>query len=336
MELNLNDVFAGDAFKLQSLTAAINKLPYTPGHVTRMRLFQDKPINTTSAVVEERHGVLSILPTGTRGAPGTTPKSAKREARSFTVPHIPHDAVITADSVQNVRAFGTESNLQTVQSVVNDTLTAMRQNHAITHEFQMIRALHGHVVDADLSTIFNWFTEFGVTEQTQDFAFTTGGTKVRQLCIAVARQIDEALGALAYNGIHGFCGKDFFDSLIDHADVRTAYERQQDGARFRDDPRKAGRVFSFGEIDFQEYRGRVGGIDFVDPAACRFFPKGVQGLFAHIMAPADMTETVNTMGRKVYARQEVLPMNRGVNIHTQSNPLIICYRPRVLVKGTMS
>lgn len=336
MELNITDVFAGDAFSLISLTAAINKLPYNPGHVTRMRLFEDKPINTTSAVVEERQGVLSILSTSPRGGVGSVLSASKREARSFKVPHIPHDTVVQAEDVQGVRAFGTEDALQTVQGLVNDKLTEMRQNHALTHEFHMIRALHGHLVDSDGSTLFNWFTEFGVTEQSVDFKFSVTDTKVRRLCLEVTRLIDDALGGTTYTGVHCFCGKNFFSDLIDHNDVRKAYERQQDGARFRDDPRREGTLFHFAGIDFQEYRGSVGGLNFVNDDGARFFPKGAMGLYQHVMAPADMIETVNTMGQKVYARQEVMDMNRGVRIHTQSNPLLIAHRPLSLIKGTKS
>jgi hypothetical protein len=36
----------------------------------------------------------------------------------------------------------------------------------------------------------------------------------------------------------------------------------------------------------------------------------------------------------LYAKQEPRKFGRGTDLHTQSNPLPICLRPEVLVKGT--
>ncbi len=58
--------------------------------------------------------------------------------------------------------------------------------------------------------------------------------------------------------------------------------------------------------------------------------------FETVFAPADFTETVNTIGKEVYAKQEPRKFNRGIDLHTQSNPLPICYRPGELVKGTVA
>ena len=39
------------------------------------------------------------------------------------------------------------------------------------------------------------------------------------------------------------------------------------------------------------------------------------------------------MGLPLYAKQEPRQFGRGTDVHTQSNPLPICLRPEVLVKG---
>jgi hypothetical protein len=49
---------------------------------------------------------------------------------------------------------------------------------------------------------------------------------------------------------------------------------------------------------------------------------------------ADFVETANTIGLPRYAKQAVdQQFARWVMLHVQSNPLPICTRPRVLIKG---
>jgi hypothetical protein len=75
--------------------------------------------------------------------------------------------------------------------------------------------------------------------------------------------------------------------------VENAYERWLDGAFLRQGQARGS--FEYGGIVFEEYRGRVGSVDFTDAAKAHFFPVGVPGLFRQYNAPADFVETANTM-----------------------------------------
>ncbi len=57
--------------------------------------------------------------------------------------HLPQRGAVIADEVQNVRAFGTESELETVQNLVNRKLEKMRRNIDATMEWQRIGAIKG-------------------------------------------------------------------------------------------------------------------------------------------------------------------------------------------------
>ncbi|MFK0569865.1 major capsid protein [Endozoicomonas sp.] len=59
-------------------------------------------------------------------------------------------------------------------------------------------------------------------------------------------------------------------------------------------------------------------------------------IFKTWFAPADFVETVNTIGLPRYAKQKVMDFEKGVIIHTQSNPLPINLKPRAVIKLTMS
>jgi hypothetical protein len=122
------------------------------------------------------------------------------------------------------------------------------------------------------------------------------------------------------------------DDLITHSEVTTAYERFLDGAFLRQGQARGS--FEYAGIVFEEYRGRVGTVDFTDASKAYFFPVGVPGLFRQYNAPADFVETANTIGLPRYAKQAVdQQFARWVMLHVQSNPLPICTRPRVLIKG---
>lgn len=329
------DVWNSTVFDLTSLTAAINKLPYKPSKIGEMGLFATRGVATTTVTIEERQGQLALVPTVRRGGPATPASGSKRKARALTIPHIPYEDAIYAEDVQNVRKFGSESQLDSVASVVNDRLASMKQDLEVTEEYHRIGALHGHIKDSDGSTtIYNLFTEFVADEETVDFAFTTSTTDVRKAVVDVKRYVEEGLGATPYQGLHCFCGNNWWDAFIGHDNVKTAFERWQDGQALRQDYRFTG--FSFAGCTFENYRGSVSGVDFINTNQARFFPVGVPNLFVTYYAPADFMETANTIGLPIYAKKERMDFDRGMRLHVQKNPLCLCLRPKCLVKGTKS
>jgi hypothetical protein len=115
-------------------------------------------------------------------------------------------------------------------------------------------------------------------------------------------------------------------------EVAKAYDRYLDGAFLRQGQARGS--FEYAGILFEEYRGKVGAVDFTDASKAYFFPVGMPGLFRQYNAPADFVETANTIGLPRYAKQAVdQQFARWVMLHVQSNPLPICTRPRVLIKG---
>jgi len=328
------DVFKADAFSTLSLTTAINKLPTARGKIRSMNLFQEKGIPTTTAMIEEKEGIISLIPTADRGAPATEGKRARRKVRTLDIPHLPEESSVKATDVQNIRSFGSDSKMEAVSELVNDKLTGMKQDHEATLEHLMAGALQGSLLDADgVTEILNLFTAFNVSEQDEDFEFSADATDVRALLLSAKRKIEDALGQATYNGILCLCWQDWFDALISHPDVKAAYDRWNQGEFLRMDPRAG---FTFAGITFQEYRGQIADVPFIPDAQSRFIPLGVPGLYELYYAPADFIETANTKGRPYYAKQERMDFDRGIRLHSQSNPLPICTRPRCLVKGTQS
>jgi hypothetical protein len=77
------------------------------------------------------------------------------------------------------------------------------------------------------------------------------------------------------------------------------------------------------------------GSGFIAQDEARFFPTGVPELFLTRFAPADYTETVNSIGYPRYAKQYPMPNGKGINLEVQMNAISLCTRPEVLRQGVM-
>lgn len=323
------DIFRTDAFSLASLTDAILKAPYKPGRIGALGLFRERGISTTTVVVEEKNGRLSLIQTSPRGGPGSTIGAEKRTARSFVVPHLQRESTILADEVQNVRAFGSEDQAQGVQAVVNERLADLRAMHEVTLEHMRAGAVQGLVLDADGSTLLNLFTSFGVSQSEADFDLAGD---VRSQIVAAQRTIEGKLGAEVVSGYRAFCGDDFFDLLVEADSIKESL-KYQESALLRGDLRRG---FEYGGVTFENYRGSLGGTPFFPTDEAFIFPEGTS-IFATYFAPADFVETVNTVGLPIYAKQAVDDeFQRYVKLLTQSNPLALCLRPDAVVKVSLA
>lgn len=333
------DIFNNDAFSVQSLTKAINDTPYQPMLIGEMGLFSEEGITTTAVSIERQGTTLSLVSAAQRGAPGKLVSNDKRTLIPINTVHLPQRGAVVADEVQNLRTFGSESELESVQTLVNKKLAKMRRNLDVTIEWQRIGALKGQVLDADGSTVLlDMFNTFSLSQQTLDMVLDNDATKVKVKCMAAQRLVEGALGGLMHRGLVALCGSSFFDALVGHPAVEKAYDRWMDGQFLRDVQRgqeSGSGGFTFGGITWREYKGSVSGQAFVGSTDAYLVPMGVPDLFVTHYAPADYMETVNTNGLPYYAKQEMMGFNKGVELEAQSNPISICTRPNAVIKLTV-
>ena len=333
--MSMLNPFAADAFNMVALTAAINKLTNNFGRVEQLGLMQPEGVRTRTILIEEMSGVLNLLPTMPVGAPGSLGMQGKRKVRSFVIPHIPHDDVVLPEEVQGLRAFGSENDVEALSNLIARKLATMRNKHAITLEHLRMGALKGVILDADGSTLYDLYSEFGIAAKTVNFALGTAGTEVLLKVLEVKRHIEDNLRGEFMTGIMCLCSQGVFDALTTHAKVKEAYARWQQGQLLFTDNRTN---FSFGGITFEEYRGQAtdgaGTLrKFIADDEAHFFPLGTATTFRTYFAPADFNETANTLGLPLYAKQEPRKFGRGTDLHSQSNPLPLCLRPECLVRG---
>jgi hypothetical protein len=318
-------IFEDDAFSVSSLTAAINDQEYLPGRISSLGLFREEGISTITVQIEKDGDTLALVPAGERGTSGLVVGATKRQMIPFNTVHLPERFTIKADEIQGIRAFGSRTELQSVQDVVNKRLAKARRQLDATHEFQRMGALNGQVLDADGKTVLlDLYKTFGVQRKKLPMGLKDPNTDLRVQAGEALDMQEDALGSITRSGSRAFCGKNFWNELVSHNSVQKTYLNSMQAAALRGDARES---FEFGGIVWERYRGKIAGVSFIHDDKALLIPEGVPDLYISSFAPADYMETVNTQGIPYYSKIEPLPFNKGVAGEAQSNPLHMCTRP---------
>ncbi|MDR6445588.1 hypothetical protein J2794_001679 [Paraburkholderia terricola] len=326
-------LFNNDAFSLSSLSAAINEQPFVPSRLAALGLFEEQGITTTVVQIEKDGDTLALVPAGIRGSSASVVVGSKRQMLPFNTVHLPQRATIGADEIQNLRAFGSETELEALTTVVNRRLGKMRRQLDATHEFHRIGAIKGQILDADgKSVVVDLLKAFDIEQTVIDFELDKmADTEIRTKCQLVLDAIEDALGNIPFTGARVLCGRKFWNALIVLKTVKETYLATAMAASLRGDTRDA---FDIGGCTFERYRGRVGDVGYVADDEAHAVPEGVPDLFITRFAPADYVEAVNTTGLPYYAKQELMDFGKGVEIEAQSNPIHLCTRPKAVIRLT--
>lgn len=336
MALMLNP-FDAAGYSVAEMTNAINLIPNIWGRVNQLGLFEPEPISTTVVLMEEEAGVVNVLPALPRGAPASVGSRATRRMRSFVVPHHPHDDIVLPEEVQNIRMLGEADMMETVDRLAQRKLTRLRQKHAYTLEWLRLQSLKGLLKDGNGTTLYNWFSEFGVTQLSVDFVLGTGTTDIDGKVAAILRQMEVEARGEVFTGAHCLVSPAFFDKLIAHQRVREAYmhfSNSAGGQPLREDVR---RRFPYKGVVFEEYNATFtlanGTTEAAFPAGEGIaFPLGTTDTFRTYFGPANFIETVGVPGVEVYAKQVLRQDGRAIDIMSESNPLPVVRRPAMLVR----
>jgi hypothetical protein len=355
------DIFGTNpAFSLTSLTGILQRVPFTPGRIGQLGLFDARRLNTLTALIEIQNNRLAFVPSTPRGGVPAIDVLDRREKIPFLIPHFPLSSSLFADSIQGVRRFGSEDELEAISDKVSEILTSMGRRHDVTLEYLRLGGVKGVVITRtnrdtgipevaiDLRQAFNlppkplppvppqtynydldWPIVMPAGMTADDFIVAAGYQSLTQLVLDMVRLIADRLGAQTFSYVHGIAGRVFFDALLKHPEIRETYLNYPAASTLRDPA--WGRQIQFREIIVEEYRGQVGPVKFVDDEYCHFFPVGVPELFVEAYAPADYMETVNTIAETRYAKQEIMQFNKGILFETQQNVLPLCTIPDALL-----
>lgn len=330
------DVFNDDAFGLVEMTTALERVPYIPQFLGSLGIFEPRPITTQIVSLEERESKLSLIQTSPRGAPPTEHTKQGRKLRHFNTVRLKTGDTLYAAEIAGIRAFGTEDEFETAQTEMFRREVSLRNNQDLTHEFHRLGAIQGIVLDADGSTIINWFDEFDITQPAEiNFDLTNANSDIITICNNLARTMARnAQGAfLPTTQIYSLTGDAFFDALTNHPKVVATYQNWQAAQSLREN--KAFTIFPFGGINWVNYRGTDDGSKVaVNTNSAKFFPVGAPGVFVKAQSPGESFDVVNTPGRDFYA-QVITDKDRNEWIRAElaSYFLYMCTTPKVLLRG---
>lgn len=331
------DVFNSNAFSMLSMTAAIQDVPTVPSFLGSLNLFTPKPVRTTGVEVERRGKTLALIQSSERGSPRPTATRDRRTLRTFNTVRLAKTDKLMADEIQNIRAFGTESELEGVQAEIARRQLGLLDDLETTMEFHRLSAINGILLDADNSQIYDYFSEFGIAAPTEiafDWANKTGVKTF--VADNVKRPMIRALGGRARPGMRilALCGDTFYDAMQENAEYRATYLQTNEARSLRDD--NTFETISAWGVDWVNYKGTDDNTTVaIADAKCKFIPVGVPDVFQVAYSPAEGFDYVNTLGLERYAGTYMDPSGRNewVDIDVAGYPLHICSTPEALLDG---
>lgn len=349
------DVFNQDAFRMVTMTAAVNLTPYAPDFLGTLGIFTPTPIRTIDAAIGKTDdGAIQVVQTSPRGAPPYEQTVLPQNIRSFRTPRVAIGDTIYAHELQGILAravmMGGDMGLmmQDLQAEISYRLegpTGLRSKQEATKERMRLGAISGIVVDKDNTVLYNWPSEWGVSlpaEIAFDLAAASPAVGVLQTAVRVLKRgilRSAKAGNRANVRIIALCGDDFFDKFVKHADVLPSWNLFQGNTSTRIalglNSVAPFTTFLWEEIEWVNYRGTDDNSTIAIAAdKVKFIPAGIPGLFQEVLAPAETFDYFNSPGLPIYAM--TIPdrdRNSYVRLETYSYPMYVATRPEVLYSG---
>lgn len=328
------------------LTEQVNRIPNMYGLINDLDIFPSFGSITTIVSIRREEYTLAVLPQRDRGAPATVGERKRGDTKFFEIPHFPHDDTIRPADLQNMlMQVGNTLVPKTLEVEVAKRLFQIRNKHAITREWLRMSALKGHIIDGESNVVYDLFDAFGFTKKIIYFDLSNASADIVGACQQLFQHIATNLRGEVMRFVRVIVDPTFFNKFVEHPKVNKYWLNWQAAAQMANLGREKkggqfGRVFTFQNIEFQEYYGvapvKVDGaltsLPFVDAGKGHAYPVGTMSTFGTYDAPPDDIRFVNQPGQEIYISPEMLDHGQGVEMHTQSNPLPICKRPEVLVE----
>ena len=339
-------------FTFQELTQAVNVLSNQYGRLTKSGLFTQHRVRSKMVEIRIRNGVLTVLGTDRRGAPGAVHKGDNEVSYFIEAPHFPWSDELTPDDIQDMLAFPANAASgvdmmpgvapRTMQSEMNDILERNRLNGDITREYQFVSALKGVLKDGNGNTLFDYYTELGNTQSTVDLVLGTSSTDVPGKFSALARSIASKAKGEDVTGVRCLVNGALLDRILGHDSVKAYYANsgtlalealrnaRVEGAEYK-------REFDIRGVILEEYDAEVnlasGSTEkLIEANAGYAYPEGTKRIFNETLTPAHDVRAANQPGTLYWVSPEEMKHGAGVELKFQMNGLASNARPEVVEK----
>lgn len=333
-----------NSFKNSDFVEGISEAPLQYGYINSLNLFDVKSTNQTAIVFDKDYAATTLLPQVNRGDKAST-QGKERNAETFALKlaYFKHSDRLTGDDIQGWRTPGTTDN-ETIAKATAEKMLDMRRAWDQTQEYMKLQAIKGIFKTPDGAVVANMFTEFGVTQQTEDFLLGTSTTNVDQKIREMKTKMAKAMiNGGSMNGIEVMVDPEFFDKLISHPNIKNAYQYYMNSGKqvLRDD---MSRYMSYGIQDVFEHRGvrfisydatfnLPGGTSEVAfaPSTGLALPTGVRGLFRGYNGPSNKLSSANQPGQELFVNTYLDPKDEYFEMEMEAAPLYFSTAPRTSI-----
>lgn len=330
-------------FEVVDLTSAVRVIPIQYGTFNQMGIFTEEGVSSDTVMFEESTQDGALIVDRIRGEKNTVSKDGTRKLHTFAIPHFPLDDYISPKDLQNKSAYDNFNEVEQLDAVRQRKLIRLRQNHDWTLNKARAQALFSATAYAPSGTVVqNWNTEFSVSRTAVDFVLGTSTTEVLAKIEEVIAAVQSGMGGNGiYTGIVIPCDTAFFNKIISHASVRTAYTYAQNLTAGTDplrgrlapggSPMPMGREFYFGGVTFREIKDNYNGTSIVTSAEGVAVPTG-SDMFKTFFAPCERFGLVNTQGEMMYTFEQAEPNGTKITLESESNHISALLRPQAVVR----
>lgn len=335
-----------NGFELVDWTEEVNNVPHQYGLFNGMGLFNMRGTSQTAIIFDKSYHDTTLIPEVSRRSRETT-KGNDRVVETFSLPlaYFKHSDYIAPEDIQSFRAPGTADGLETLARLRVQKLSDMRFAVEQTLEWMQLQAAQGITITPNGRVLADMFTEFGVTRPTLDFELGNPETNVDAKIAELKRGVQSGLktgGAIT--GIDVIVGNDFFDALVNHPQVRQAYQFYLNSGvqRLRDD---LSQYMAWGVVDVFEHRG----VRFMTYNASFNLPdgsksqavaddegfilvRGPRDLYRGFFGPSNKLSGANKVGQPMFAYEFTDPRDEFHEMQIETAPLFFATQPQVLYK----
>lgn len=343
------DFLKDPRYSVRNVSDAIMKVPNEYSMLSQLGLFPEQGIRTTYVEIEMKEGFLNLIPTSQRGSPAPEKKRSNRSTRVLKTYFMQQNDTIRPSDLQNLPAFGqlgSEQFMEQFDDVLSERFVELQRGYRQTHEYMRWGALRGDVLDADGTALYNCYTEMGESQTSIDFKFATTSSDTIMAASKEARRfmeqnlLGETMGRQLY-----LCSAEFFDKVVTHPVHSKIYENNPVGKPNPLLEDLGVTYFQHGTATYIEHNGQASYLNadgttatrrFIPANECIIVPLGTQQVFRSYFSPGEMLEAVNMPGQSMYVSLKELDHGGGIEIHTESAPLFLVQKPRLVLRGYSS
>lgn len=334
----------GNAFEIVDYSMELSLIPLAPTLLNDAGLFAEEMLSTHTVTFEEIASSIGLIGDTFRGSKPQANNDDNRKIRSYPLAHFAVTDSILPQDIQGKRAYGSQDMAETEAAVMARKMERVRRAFDQTLEAARFSTLTSGNIYAPGGTLSgNFFTDFGVTQTSVNFALGTTTTDVvSKVETVISSMQDNANTGDIISGVIGYCSPEFFAAFIGHAKIQAAYQYFSATEGQMIQRNRAGgnnglyREFTYAGVRLVEVRQSIGGVRLIPANEAVFVPVGTNDAFVTYFGPCSKLDFSNTIAERTYMFSYRDPKGEKIELDASSDFINVLRKPKLVVKGTVA